>query len=136
MEDWMERQRSSREDMPRGPRTGFTEPAEERAREVVVHHETYVIFRPWQSCGRCQKATKENPDLLPEEGEYVCPHTRHGEYIRLVNRLRNAKANGPMKLSAREFSNERGELYVTIAWEEPEAETNTAKARALSVPRL
>lgn len=136
MEDWMDRQRDTRDDAPRGPRSGYAEPDEERLRRVTVAHETYVIFRPWQGCGRCQKAVEENGELLPDEGEYVCPHTRHAEYIRLVNRLRNAGPHGPMKLSAREFSNERGELYVTIAWEEPEGAPNEAAARPRGMPRL
>lgn len=136
MEDWMDRQRTDREEAQRGPRTGFAEPAEERPRRLKVFHETYSVFRPWQSCKRCQKAIEENAELLPEHGDYVCPHTRHDEYVALMNRIRNAGNAGPWKLGAREFSNDRGEIYVTIAWEEPEAAPAETKARPRGVPRL
>jgi len=136
MEDWMERQRAAREEAQRGPRSGFAEPAEERPRRMKVFHETYSIFRPWQGCQRCKKAIEENDTLVPEEGDYVCPHTRHAEYITLMNRLRNADNAGPWKLQAREFSNDRGEIFVTIAWEEPEEAQNEARARPRGVPRL
>jgi len=115
---------------------GFTEPSEEQPRRLRVAHETYSIFRPWQGCSRCKDMLKDQPELLPELGDFVCPHTRHTEYITLINRLRNAGAAGPWKLQAREFSNERGEIYVTIAWEEPEGPISETKARPKGVPRL
>jgi len=136
MEDWMNRQRSDREEAQRGPRTGFSEPAEERPRRMKVYHETYSVFRPWGGCSRCKKALEENPDLLPATGDYVCLHTRHSEYIELINRLRNAGSGGPCTLQSREFSNDRGEIYVTIAWEEPEGGQTETKARPRGVPRL
>jgi hypothetical protein len=136
MEDWMNPQQANREETIRGPRIGFSEPAEERPRRMKVFHETYSVFRPWSSCSRCKDAIRERPELLPEQGDYVCPHTRHNEYIELINRLRNAGDAGPWKLHAREFSNDRGEIYVTIAWEEPEVTQNEARIRSRGVPRL
>lgn len=136
MEDWMDRQRAATEDTQRGPRPGFTEPAEERKPRLKVFHETYSVFRPWGGCNRCKDAIKEQPELLPDAGDYVCPHTRHDEYVALMNRIRNAGNAGPWKLGAREFSNDRGEIYVTIAWEEPEEPQNEARARPRGVPRL
>lgn len=133
----MDRQQVSREEAQRGPRPGFTEPVEDQPRRLRVFHETYSVFRPWGGCLRCKEALKEKPELLPEAGDYVCPHTRHSEYIALINRLRNAGPSGPWKLQAREFSNDRGEIYVTIAWEEPEtAGQSETKARPRGVPRL
>lgn len=49
-------------------------------------HEVFVIWRPWESCNRCYVAIKQDKLVLPEDGDYVCPHTRMAAYKELLKK--------------------------------------------------
>lgn len=136
MSDWYDKQVEANAEGSRGPRLGFTDPNENRKRKLRVSQDTFLIFRPWQGCRRCQKMVEDGELLLPENSDLTCRHTRHTEYVSLMNKLRNAERNGPVRLSYDEFNNDRGERYAAVAWEEPEEGPNEAEARARGVPRL
>ena len=136
MSDWYDKQVDAAGDPSRGPRLGYTDPAETRKKRMRVAQDTFLIFRPWQMCGRCQKMVEAGELVLPDDSDLTCRHTRHSEYIALINRLRNAERGGAMRLSYDEFNNDRGERYAAVAWEEPEDGPNEAEARARGVPRL
>lgn len=59
---------------------------EEPAQTYDFDHEVFVIWRPWESCDRCWTAVKMEKLTLPEDGDYVCPHTRMSEYKELLKR--------------------------------------------------
>ena len=136
MSDWYDKQVEAAGEGSRGPRLGFTDPAEARRRKMKVSQDTFLIFRPWQMCRRCQKQVEDGELLLPEDSDLTCRHTRHAEYLALVNKLRNADRNGAARLSYDEFNNDRGERYAAVTWEEVEEGPNEAEAKARGVPRL
>lgn len=49
-------------------------------------HAVFVIWRPWDSCNRCWADFKAEKLQLPEEGDYVCPHTMMKEYKELLKK--------------------------------------------------
>lgn len=136
MSDWYDKQVAANEEGQRGPRPGFADPTETRRKKMKVLHDTFLLFRPWQSCRRCQKMVEDSEVLLPEDSDLVCRHTRLTAYLALMNKIRNADRNGPTRLAYDEFNNERGERYAAVTWEEPEDGPNEAETRARGVPRL
>jgi hypothetical protein len=105
-----------------------------QANNAVYHHETFVVFRPWESCGRCLDAVlgkrigrhvnedgeipeREEPiEELPAIGDRVCPHTRKHEYEQLVGRM--AK-DGLVAAPPTENILRNGTLIITAHWWEP-----------------
>ena len=136
MSDWIDKQAEDRAEGLRGPRPGYTDPRDGRRRRTRVSQDTFIVFRPWQGCNRCQKLVNEGSLELPEDGDHVCPHTRHRDYLHLMNQLRNPGPHGPVKLSYDEFTNERGERYAAVAWEVTEDVQNDGPARNPGVPRM
>lgn len=72
------------------PRISADDPRNPFGREITqmpwaLTHCVYVIFRPWRSCSRCLGKIKANALELPDEGDYVCPHTQIGDYNKLLN---------------------------------------------------
>lgn len=59
---------------------------EEPSQTYDFDHEVFVIWRPWESCNRCWTAVKMEKLTLPDEGDYVCPHTRMSEYKGLLKK--------------------------------------------------
>lgn len=49
-------------------------------------HEVFVIWRPWESCNRCWVDIKQEKLKLPDDGDYVCPHTRMAAYKKLLKK--------------------------------------------------
>lgn len=136
MSDWYDKQAEAAAEGARGPQFGFTNPNEARKKKMRVSQDTFIIFRPWQGCHRCKKAVEDGAVVLPDDSDLTCPHTRHREYVALMNRLRNADRQGPNRLGYDEFNNDRGERYAAVTWEEAEETPNEAEARARGIPRL
>jgi len=134
--DWYEKQLEANAEGMRGPRPGFADPAENRKKKLKVQQDTFLIFRPWQGCQRCKKLVEDGEIVLPDESDITCRHTRHREYVTLLNKLRNATRGEAFRLAYDEFNNERGERYAAVTWEEPEDGPNEAEARPRGVPRL
>lgn len=51
----------------------------------TLDYVVYVVWRPWESCKRCWAAMKAERVVLPDEGDYVCPHTMRKEYKQLLD---------------------------------------------------
>lgn len=52
----------------------------------TVHSAVYVLWRPWWKCNRCKKDIDKDDSLLPEVGDYNCPHNNTVDYKRIVDR--------------------------------------------------
>jgi len=128
--DWYDEQKQEQQDKPRGVRPyarSLDEDTPTRRKEKV-HHDTFSLFRPWRGCSRCKKEL--GPDLvgLPENSDYVCPHTRKAEYVELIASIRNNP--NMIRLSHREFSTDRGETFAQVTWATPEEPVAVAPRKA------
>lgn len=116
------------------PRNQTTNPA-----NLMYHHDTFVVFRPWESCHRCMdavlgKRVQDDEDVegsneprrreppteeLPAVGDRVCPHTRKHEYEQLVERIARTQM---MATAPSENLLRNGTIIVSIGWWEPKKE--------------
>jgi len=81
--------------------------------------EVYVLWRPWETCGRCKDSLNdpESSEELPEVGDYVCPHTQKMDYKITKDRC----LSGDALLASEEFFNlKNGTRCVHICWLEPD----------------
>ena len=68
-----------------GRRASFDRPARwPPSARFRFDHGVYVVWRPWEGCGRCRAALEKGELTLPDRGDHVCPHTRHREYLALL----------------------------------------------------
>jgi hypothetical protein len=86
---------------------------------VTSFSEVFVLWRPWETCGRCKDAINDelNEIELPEVGDYTCPHVQKAEF----KEVRDKCLRGDGLLSNEEFFNlKNGTRCVHIAWLEPD----------------
>ncbi len=102
--------------------------------KYVAHSAVYLVWRPWSKCGRCLKDIREMDDeiaavpegeetalepILPDVGEYTCPHNQNIEYKHILDRC----LSGDFILRSEEFFNMvDGTRCVHIAWMETDPE--------------
>ena len=82
--------------------------------------ETYVIWRPWETCKRCLRAIEQDEDILPhDEGDYTCPHTQLITFKKVKDNCYRGDA-----VPTREEYNalKNGTQIVTFGWMQPDEE--------------
>lgn len=80
----------------------------------VSFSKVLVLWRPWETCPRCQAAIAEKKVVLPEDGDYTCPHVQEAEY----KRIKDTCLRGETVLQKEEFFNIRSNdaRCVHILW--------------------
>jgi hypothetical protein len=100
--------------------------AEESGEEKVgvelayrVFSRVFVIWRPWEICKRCQDDLDTQKVVLPNSGDYSCPHTQAVEYKEIVDRC----LKGDGVVSTKEaFNLKNGTRCVHLEWLEADPE--------------
>jgi hypothetical protein len=132
MSEWYDRQQE--EAATRGP--GSPMAATKRPPTSSVCFDVFSLFRPWQGCNRCTALLKAEEFVMPET-DFSCPHVRRDEYTKLLTRLRNPGPHGPLLLENATFTNERGEVFGRVLWEEPDSPiAATKETRPRGIPDL
>lgn len=75
------------------------------ADQIRVHYSSrvFVLWKPYETCSRCTTDINKGDVVIPEEGEYTCPHNENTEYEKVVNLCLSGKA----LLQKQEFFNRR-----------------------------
>ena len=47
---------------------------------LVSFTKTFVLWRPWDKCGRCQTMLSTEEITLPDLGDWTCPHVQVEDY--------------------------------------------------------
>ncbi len=94
-------------------------PEDKVAIEVAMHaySKVYTLWRPWEDCKRCfNDMGGEDPKVvLPDEGDYSCPHVQVREYRESVDRCLSGKG----VITTREMFNlPNGARCVHLEWME------------------
>lgn len=115
-------------------RTPVDDPRNPYARDIAAakynfDHEVFVIFRPWESCGRCHYALNTEPPrlVLPDVGDYVCPHTRIQQYRDMLAQ----RAAGIVVFTSFESTTlKNGVIQVSIGVARPKAKEEVQRQEA------
>ena len=102
--------------------------------KYLSNSSVYLLWRPWSKCGRCLKDIRVMDDamaavpqgeetelvpILPDVGEYTCPHNQNPEYKSVIDRC----LTGDFIFRNEEFFNMvDGTRCVHISWLEPDPE--------------
>lgn len=101
--------------------------------------EIFVLWRPWETCKACRDKLDAQPELMPEEGTYTCPHVQKSDYKDVIDRCLSGKG----MLATKEFFNlKNGTRVVHVEWLEGdpvhmaklEKEAAIARERAVYPP--
>lgn len=81
----------------------------------------FVIWRDWEECSRCSNDMEgDNPKVvLPDEGDYTCPHVNRREYKEIVDKCLSGDGVITLKES---FNLQNGNRCVHLEWMEADAE--------------
>ena len=97
-----------------------------------VHHRVFTLWRPWDSCGRCKDAIANGQAILPDVGDYCCPHNERSDYEKTANDILAARL---LVGSEQEVVTRDGSIVISLRWYEPipgkKERREAAKARAL-----
>jgi hypothetical protein len=101
------------------PITSSEVPEGKVAIEVAMNQFTkvFTLWRPWEDCTRCRRdmSGDEPKVVLPEEGDYTCPHVGISEYKRIIDRC----LSGAGVISIKEMFNlPNGARCVHLEWME------------------
>jgi len=97
--------------------------------KYTAHSAVYVLWKPWWKCGRCKRDIEKDETLLPDVGDYNCPHNNTADYKEIVDRC----LSGDFIRQQEEFTNlVDGTRTVHIVWLEtdPEQMKKLAEAEA------
>lgn len=80
----------------------------------VSFSKVFVLWRPWESCTRCKLDIADDKVVLPETGDYTCPHVQEQEY----KAIKDMCLSGEAVLQKEEFFNVRSSdaRCVHILW--------------------
>lgn len=53
---------------------------------VLHFSKTFTIWKPYETCSRCQVEFKKNSTILPDIGDYTCPHVQTQPYKEAMNK--------------------------------------------------
>lgn len=124
-----------------GARTGraFTvreedDPANPYAQEIQaakydLDHDVYVIWRPYNTCFRCMSKLRAKPPQLelPDDGDYVCPHTRRTAYRTILAE----RAAGVVRFTSYESTTLKdGTIQVSIGLARPKSKEEMERNEA------
>jgi hypothetical protein len=83
---------------------------------MVFNSKVFVLYKPWETCSRCQEAAKAG-QLDLDSGDYTCPHTGNIEYQDIINMT----LKGDSVLTTREFFTDMvGVRRVHVEWLTPD----------------
>ena len=83
----------------------------------LAFSKVYVIWRPWESCRRCMASIDHGTTVLPEDGDYACPHTDQSKYKDVIDR----GLRGDAVLTSKDtFNLADGSRCVHVEWLEPD----------------
>ena len=85
--------------------------------EVAMEQQTrvFTLWRPWEECTRCRNDMDGTPPkvILPDEGEYMCPHVQLEVYKNTIDMC----LRGDAVLTNKEYFNlPNGTRCVHIEW--------------------
>jgi hypothetical protein len=87
---------------------------------LEFHTKTFTVFRPWENCSRCLRNLESGEVIVPNDGDYMCPHTNLDTYESLMNQ---SVAGKHIVLLRESYSDpELGTQYVRVEWAEPNKE--------------
>lgn len=78
---------------------------------------TFVLWRPYEGCPRCQTAMNAGELQLPADGDISCVHIQESEYREVVNNILQGKA---IKQFEEFFMLKNGVRGVQLVWLEPD----------------
>lgn len=101
------------------------DPSNPYAQEIQVakynlDHEVYVIWRPYSACFRCMSKLRAKPPQLelPDDGDYVCPHTRLAAYKNILSE----RATGVVRFTSYESTTLKdGTIQVSVGLARPKS---------------
>lgn len=114
---------------PPNPNIGTAKDGSGLELRYTSHSAVYVLWRPWWKCGRCKKDIEKDESLLPEVGDYNCPHNNTANYKSIVDRC----LSGDFIRQQEEFNTlVDGTRIVHVVWLEtdPEQTKKLVKAEA------
>lgn len=94
-------------------------PEEKVAPEILftASSKVFILWRPWERCRRCQQAIDSGHTVLPEIGDYTCPHVENAEYKAVIDK----GLRGDAVLTLKEaFNMQDGSRCVHVEWMEPD----------------
>lgn len=98
-----------------------------------IHRRVFTIYRPWESCGRCKDDIGAQKTVLPDVGDYECPHNNKSEYENVQNEILQARL---VQGSEQEVVLRDGTIVISLRWYERLATKKDRrammKARALA----
>lgn len=84
------------------------------AYDFTVNRRVFIIYRPWESCDRCNQAIANGEVVLPvEEGDYECPHTTIKAYRDVINKV---LAGELVSGGEQEIIQKDGSVCVSLRW--------------------
>jgi len=78
---------------------------------------TFVLWRPYEHCTRCQSALTSGELTLPPDGDITCPHVQEMEYREVINNILGGNA---LKQFEEFFMLKNGIRGVQLVWLEPD----------------
>lgn len=81
----------------------------------------FIIWRDWEECSRCSHDMEgDNPKVvLPDTGDYICPHVNVKEYKETIDRC--LKGEGVITVKEN-FNLQNGNRCVHLEWMEADAD--------------
>lgn len=107
---------------------GAVDKAAPTAEPFDFDHAVFVVWRPWESCNRCYGALKRDELVLPEDGDYVCPHTMMKQYKELLAKRSARLCEFPAHESVT-LKNGVIQISVSIAWRKAKETAATGDSR-------
>ena len=83
------------------------------AYDFIPHKDVFTVYRPWDSCARCANDIATGVAVLPDIGDYSCPHTRRQEYETV---LRDSMAGKHILGNKQEYQLKDGTLLISVEW--------------------
>jgi len=83
------------------------------AYDFFVKRKVFLVFRPWESCSRCQNDVASGKVDLPDDGDHNCPHTQIKEYEEVVNKCLAAEY---ILAGENEVNQKDGSIVVSLRW--------------------
>lgn len=87
--------------------------------QVKHHARTYLLWRPYESCKRCQEEFDRDQVILPTEGDYTCPHVQTEQYRTTMSNCLSGKGT---LLHKEHFMLQDGRRLVLVEWAEIDPE--------------
>jgi hypothetical protein len=86
---------------------------------VLHFSKTFVIWKPYESCPRCQAEFKRDSTILPDVGDYTCPHVQTTQYKEAMDKCLAGLGN---LLHREHFMLPDGRRCVLMEWGETDPE--------------